>query len=232
MIQVSNLNKNFGKLEVLKGVSFSVDKPGVFAILGHNGSGKTTMLKIILGMVMPNSGEVSINREEIKKNWEYRKDIAYLPQIARFPDNLTVSELVNMILDIRNQEGRKRELIARFGLERFLDKKLSDLSGGTRQKVNIVLAFMFDANICILDEPTAGLDPVALIELKQLIEEERRKGKIILITTHIMSLVEELSEEIIFLLDGKIHFQGTIDELTKKTNESDLEHAIAAMLKQ
>ncbi|MEO9872001.1 ABC transporter ATP-binding protein [Ekhidna sp.] len=232
MIQVANLNKSFGKLEVLKGVSFSVDRPGVFAILGHNGSGKTTMLKIILGMVMPNSGDLMVNGETIKKSWEYRKDIAYLPQIARFPDNLTVNELINMILDIRNQKGREAELIKRFGLEKFLDKKLSDLSGGTRQKVNIVLAFMFDAKICILDEPTAGLDPVALIELKQLIEEERQKGKVILITTHIMSLVEELSEQIIFLLDGKIHFQGSIDELTKQTNETNLEHAIAAMLKQ
>ncbi|MEO9484338.1 MAG: ABC transporter ATP-binding protein [Ekhidna sp.] len=232
MIQVANLNKSFGKLEVLKGVNFSVDRPGVFAILGHNGSGKTTMLKIILGMVMTNSGDVQVNGAAIKKSWEYRKDIAYLPQIARFPENLTVNELINMIIDIRNQQGREKELIERFGLEKFLDKKLSDLSGGTRQKVNIVLAFMFDARICILDEPTAGLDPVALIELKQLIQEEKEKGKMILITTHIMSLVEELSEEIIFLLDGKIHFQGTIEELTTKTKETDLEHAIAAILKQ
>lgn len=232
MIEVSNLNKSFGKLDVLKGINFSVNKPGVFAILGHNGSGKTTMLKIILGMVVPNSGDLVVNGETIRKSWEYRKDIAYLPQIARFPDNLTVNELIRMILDIRNRTGREMELIERFRLEQFLDKKLSDLSGGTRQKVNIVLAFMFDANICILDEPTAGLDPVALIELKKLIQEEKQKGKIILITTHIMSLVEELSEEIIFLLDGKIHFQGSIGELTKQTGESDLEHAIAAMLKQ
>ncbi|MEQ6168781.1 ABC transporter ATP-binding protein [Ekhidna sp. MALMAid0563] len=231
MIQVTDLNKSFGKLEVLKGVSFSINRPGVFAVLGHNGSGKTTLLKTILGMVIPNNGELQVNGAAIKRSWEYRKDIAYLPQIARFPENLTVIELIKMILDIRNQEGREGELIERFGLEKFLDKKLSDLSGGTRQRVNIVLAFMFDANICIMDEPTAGLDPVALIELKKLIEEEREKGKTILITTHIMSLVEEVAEEIIFLLDGKIHFQGTLEEMQKQTNEKDLEHAIAKMLK-
>jgi Cu-processing system ATP-binding protein len=230
MIQVTDLHKTFGKLDVLKGVSFSIDRPGVFAILGHNGSGKTTMLKTILGMVIPNSGELKVNDQTIHKSWEYRKDIAYLPQIARFPENLTVNELIKMILDIRNRKGREGELIQRFGLEKFLDKKLSDLSGGTRQKVNIVLAFMFDANICIMDEPTAGLDPVAMIELKKLIDEERKKGKTILITTHIMSLVEEVAEEIIFLLDGKIHFQGTLKEMQKQTNEKDLEHAIAAML--
>ena len=182
-------------------------------------------------MVIPNNGELLINGAAIKRSWEYRKDIAYLPQIARFPENLTVNELIKMILDIRNQSARQEELINRFGLRSFLDKKLSDLSGGTRQKVNIVLAFMFDANICILDEPTAGLDPVALIELKKLIEEERGKGKTILITTHIMSLVEEVAEEIIFLLDGKIHFQGTLEKMQKQTNEKDLEHAIAKMLK-
>ncbi|WP_420318575.1 ABC transporter ATP-binding protein [Ekhidna sp.] len=231
MIQVTDLNKSFGKLEVLKGVSFSIDRPGVFAVLGHNGSGKTTLLKTILGMVIPKDGELQVNGAAIKRSWEYRKDIAYLPQIARFPENLTVNELIKMILDIRNRKGREVELIERFGLEKFLDKKLSDLSGGTRQKVNIVLAFMFDANICIMDEPTAGLDPVALIELKKLIEEEREKGKTILITTHIMSLVEEVAEEIIFLLDGKIHFQGTLEEMQKQTNEKDLEHAIARMLK-
>lgn len=231
MIQVTDLHKTFGKLDVLKGVSFSVDKPGVFAILGHNGSGKTTLLKTILGMVKPNGGELRINDQTIRKSWEYRKDIAYLPQIARFPENLNVHELIKMVLDIRNQKGRQDDLIQRFGLEKFLDKKLSDLSGGTKQKVNIVLAFMFDVNICILDEPTAGLDPVALIELKKLIDEERKKGKTILITTHIMSLVEELAEEIIFLLDGKIHFQGTLEEMQKQTNKKNLEHAIAAMLK-
>jgi len=231
MIQVTDLYKTFHKLEVLKGVSFKVDRPGIFAVLGHNGSGKTTLLKAILGMVMPSDGELLVNGCSIKRNWEYRKDIAYLPQIARFPENLSVKELIHMILDIRNQNGREAALIERFGLGKFLDKKLADLSGGTRQKVNIVLAFMFDADICILDEPTAGLDPVALIELKKLIAEEREKGKVILITTHIMSLVEELAEEIIFLLDGKIHFQGSQEELEKMTKEKDLEHAIASMLK-
>ncbi len=230
MIEVSNIQKKFGKLEVLKDISFRIDRPGVFAVLGHNGSGKTTMLKILLGMVVPNRGQITIDGKDIGGTWEYRKQIAYLPQIARFPENLTVKELIRMIQDIRNGKGKADRLVCQFGLNKFLDKKLSDLSGGTRQKVNIVLAFMFDSKICILDEPTAGLDPVALIELKKLIEYEKSKGKIILITTHIMSLVEELAEEIIFLLDGKIHFQGSLDQLGKETKEDDLEHAIAAML--
>ncbi|MFT4736534.1 MAG: Cu-processing system ATP-binding protein [Cyclobacteriaceae bacterium] len=231
MITVNEIYKKFGKLTVLDGVSFSIETGGVYAILGPNGSGKTTMLKTILGLVLPEKGTVEINGTSILSAWEYRKNIAYLPQVPRFPENLTVRELVQMIADIRHTNGRSEELIVRFGLSDFLGKQLGDLSGGTRQKVNIVLAFMFDASICILDEPTAGLDPMSLIELKKLIEEEKEKGKIILITTHIMSLVEELAQEIIFLLDGKIQFNGSIEVLKNQTNRSKIEEAIAALIK-
>ena len=230
MIEIRNLRKSFGKLNVLEGVTFSLNEGGVYAVLGHNGSGKTTLLKSILGMVLPDGGEVRVLAEEVKGQFQYREHIAYLPQIARFPDNLTVNELIRMIGDIRSDVGRSEELIQQFGLDRFLNKKLAELSGGTRQKVNIVLAFMFDTKICILDEPTAGLDPVALIELKKLIEMERGKGKLILITTHILSLVQELAEAVIFLMDGKIQFNGTLKELQAQTNEKNLEHAIASML--
>lgn len=230
MIEVRDIHKRFGKLPVLEGVSFSINDGGVFAILGPNGSGKTTLLKIILGMVVPDQGDVLMNSKSVINHHAYRKQIAYLPQIARFPDNLTVNELIKMIGDIRNDSGREKELITRFGLDNFLNKKLGELSGGTRQKVNIVLAFMFDAEICILDEPTAGLDPLSLIKLKELIAEEKQKGKIIIITTHIMPLVQELAHEIIFLLEGKVRFHGSIATLQEQQNEKDLEHAIASIL--
>lgn len=232
MIQIVDIHKRFHKLEVLKGVSFSINEGGVFAILGPNGSGKTTLLKIILGMVIPNKGDVTIDDESVINKWKYREDIAYLSQIARFPENLTVSELIGMIADIRNKRGRTDELVELFGLDKYLKKKLGELSGGTRQKVNLVITFMFDTSIYILDEPTAGLDPVALIQLKGLIEEERKKGKIILITTHIMGLVEEIAEEIIFLLDGKIRFEGSVGDLKKETEIENLEEAIAKMLSE
>jgi Cu-processing system ATP-binding protein len=128
--------------------------------------------------------------------------------------------------------SKEEEIIELFGVEPFLDKKLSNLSGGTKQKVNLVLTFMFDSPLYILDEPTAGLDPVSLIHLKELIQKEKSKGKTLLITTHIMSLVEELSDEIIFLLEGKIYFQGSVQELEKETGQSDLEHAIARILEK
>ena len=230
MIQLQHISKRFGKLTVLDDISFSLEKGGIFAVLGPNGSGKTTILKIILGMVLPQKGDVSIHESKILKSWDYRKEISYLPQIARFPDNLTVTELIKMMNDLRSMPSREDELIEMLGLQKFLDKKLGNLSGGTRQKVNIMLAFMFDSSILILDEPTAGLDPVSLIRLKELIMESKSKGKIILITTHILGLVEALADEIIFLLEGNIHFRGSLDELNNKTGEKDLEHSIAALL--
>ena len=229
MIQVENLHKKFGKNEVLSGLNLTIEKGGIFAVLGPNGSGKTTLIKSILGMVVPNKGNISVSGIAIKKNWKYRQDIDYLPQIANFPGNLKVKELIRMIKDIRQKPSDEKALIELFKIESFLDKKLSTLSGGTRQKVNIVLAFMFDCPLLILDEPTTGLDPASLIRLKELIKKEKANGKTILITSHIMQFVAEVADEIIYLLEGKIYFKGSIEQLKKKTDQTDLEHAIAAI---
>ena len=230
MIEVKDLYKKFGKNEVLKGLNLSIEKEGIFTILGPNGSGKTTLIKSILGMVLPDSGEIKINGENVKKQWNYRFEIDYMPQIANFPTNLDVDELFDMIIDLRGSEKRKDELIKLFGLGEFLKKKLGNLSGGTKQKVNIVLSFMFDSPIIILDEPTTGLDPVSLIRLKDLIMSEKDKGKTILITTHIMDFVEQISDQIVFILEGVIYFRGTVNELKTKTNQESIERAIASIL--
>ena len=233
MISVKDLHKKFGKNQVLQGVDLEIDQGGIFAILGPNGSGKTTLIKSILGMVLPNSGSIEIEGKNIKNDWQYRFNIDYLPQIANFPANLTVDELIRMIKDLRNAKVTYEEkLIKLFKLESFLGKKLGNLSGGTKQKVNIVLAFMFDSPLLILDEPTSGLDPISLIRLKDLINSEKEKGKTILITSHIMSFVEQVTNEIVFILEGKIYFKGSISELKSKTAQPDFEHAIASILQQ
>ena len=183
-------------------------------------------------MVIPQAGEIKINGNNIKGKWDYRQDIDYLPQIAQFPDNITVVELLRMIKNLRGKKANDQKLIDLFKLDPFLDKKLGNLSGGTKQKVNLVLAFMFDSPILILDEPTTGLDPVSLIRLKDLLREEKAAGKTILITTHIMDFVETMADEIVFLLEGDIYFRGTVDELKKKSSRNDLEHAIATLLSE
>ncbi|WKK65551.1 ABC transporter ATP-binding protein [Lutimonas zeaxanthinifaciens] len=230
MIEISNLNKKFGKLTVLDGMDLHIDSGGIFAVLGPNGSGKTTLIKSILGMVIPDKGEIKIDGDSVLGEWKYRNDINYLPQIANFPANLNVRELIKMVKNLRPKVASDEGLIKRFGLESFLDKKLGNLSGGTKQKVNILLTFMFESDLIILDEPTTGLDPISLIHLKEIIHEEKSKGKTILITTHIMSFVEEIADEIVFLLDGEIYFKGSSNELKQKTNQKDLEHAIAKLI--
>lgn len=231
MIKIEKLHKKFGQNQVLKGIDLDIAQASVCAILGPNGSGKTTLTKCILGMVFPDSGKVYFNGKSIYKQWEYRQDIDYLPQIANFPNNLTVQELITMIKDLRNTTtSKEKELIEVFRLTPFLFKKLSNLSGGTKQKVNLLLTFMFDSPVLILDEPTTGLDPAALIVLKQLITLEKAKGKTILVTSHIMSFVEEIAEEIIFILEGKIYFKGTISALKTSTNQTNFEQAIASIL--
>ena len=229
MIQIENLHKKFGKNQVLSNLDLAINGGGIFAVLGPNGSGKTTLIKSILGMVVPNKGTISVLDKIIMKNWRYRQEIDYLPQIANFPGNLKVKELIRMIKDLRQKQSKEQELIALFGLEPFMNKKLGTLSGGTKQKVNIVLTFMFDSPLIILDEPTTGLDPASLIKLKELILQEKNKGKTILITTHIMQFVEEMADGIVYLLEGNIYFKGTVNELMAKTKQKDFEHAIAAI---
>jgi len=230
MIKIENLHKNFGKLTVLDGLNLEIKKGGIFAILGPNGSGKTTLIKCLLGMVIPNSGKIIHENESVLHKWRYRNKINYLPQIANFPANLTVNELLKMVKNLRPKVSNDKELISKFSVESFLNKKLGNLSGGTKQKINIILTFMFDSDLIILDEPTTGLDPISLIYLKKIIQEEKAKGKTILVTTHIMSLVEEIADEIVFILDGKIYFKGSIETLKKQTEQKNLEHAIANLM--
>lgn len=230
MVSFQNLDKKFGKNVVLNSLNLTINSGGIIAVLGPNGSGKTTLIKSLLGMVLPNKGTIQIDNRNIKNQWEYRNNIDYLPQIASFPGNLNVKELFTMIKDLRGKTTKDQELIELFKLQPFLKEKLSTLSGGTKQKVNLVLTFMFDSPLVILDEPTSGLDPISMIRLKELIQQEKAKGKTILITTHIMSFVEEVADEIIFLLEGKIYFQGTVSEIKTKTNQQDFEYAIATIL--
>ena len=224
MIEIRGLEKSFGKQQVLKGLDLRIKEGEICVVLGPNGSGKTTLIKCILGLVVPDKGSIHINGENIIGQWNYRKNIGYMSQIARFPENLKVKELISMIKDIREQDGYEKELIDIFQLQPELNKPLGHLSGGTRQKVNAVIALMFNSPLLICDEPTAGLDPVSLIQLKGLIQKAKRNKQTILLITHIMSLVEEMADEIIFLLEGRIYFQGSAGELKQEQNEQD-EHA-------
>lgn len=231
MIELKNIEKRFGKYEVLKNISLNIEPGKITAIVGPNGSGKTTIIKSILGLVQPDKGEILINDKSIVKEFMYRKEIGYMPQVASFPDNLTINEVFNMISDLRKQQiNGSADIIRTLNLQPELNKKIRTLSGGNKQKVSACIALMFNPKIIILDEPTAGLDPVAAANLKKKIVEQRNAGKTIILTSHIMAEIEELSDNILFLIEGKIVFNGKLIDLVELSGQSKLENAIASMM--
>ena len=234
MVKVKQLSKRFGNLQVLKGIDLEFQSGNITAIVGPNGSGKTTLIKSILGLVKPDEGDICINGTTRNTTYEYRKWIGYMPQIGHFPENLRVEEIILMIKDLRQapEEDIDQELVRQFGLEKEFDKPMRTLSGGTRQKVSAVLAFSFHPQILILDEPTAGLDPVSSRILKEKIWQEKDRGKTVILTSHIMSEVESLADRIVFLLEGEIYYDGSPARLKEDVGEQDLERSIARMMEE
>lgn len=232
MIIANNVTKTFGKLKALDNVSVNCLRGQTIALIGPNGSGKTTLIKSILGMVVPDSGFITFDQDNILHTWNYRERIGYMPQIGRYPENMSISQVFSMMRDIRkNVTTTDEELIAAFGLEELMQKKMRTLSGGTRQKVSASLAFLFNPDVLILDEPTAGLDPVASEILKQKIIKEKQKGKLILITSHVLSELDDVVSEIIYMQEGKLQFHKSLQQLQEDTGETKLAKAIAQIMK-
>ena len=232
MIEIKNIYKKFGKLEVLNNINLSFKKGECIALIGPNGCGKTTLIKSILGMVIPTKGDIWFDEKSILKEFKYREKIGYMPQIGRYPDYMTVGQIIEMIKQIRKSEHvLDEDLIKAFELEKIVDKQMRTLSGGTTQKVSATLAFLFNPDVLILDEPTAGLDPLASEILKDKIIKEKEKGKLILITSHLLSELDDLITQIIYMQEGTVHFHQTIADLLKSTNEQKISKAIASILK-
>ena len=233
MIRIEHINKKFRKLIALDDINAQFDKGQVISLIGPNGSGKTTLIKSILGMVKADSGKIFFNNELINGDPSYRSQIGYMPQIGRYPDNMKVGQLFKMLKNIRNVSEDKvdEELIDKFGLKQIFDKSMRTLSGGTRQKVSAALAFLFNPDVLILDEPTAGLDPLSSEILKEKILKEKSKNKLILITSHILSELDELTTHIMYLQEGKLEFFKEIDQLREETGELKLGKAIARIMK-
>jgi Cu-processing system ATP-binding protein len=233
MIQLKNINKRFRKLQVLDTISATFSRGQVVSLIGPNGSGKTTLIKSILGMVRPNSGKILVDGQLINGDPSYRNKIGYMPQIGRYPDNMKVGQLFKMLQNIRNipAENLDRQLVEQFELEKIFEKPMRTLSGGTRQKVSAAIAFLFDPPVLILDEPTAGLDPLSSEILKEKILAEKKKNKLILITSHILSDLDELTTHIMYMQEGKMQFFKDIETLQEETGELRLGKAIARIMK-
>ncbi len=233
MIQITGLEKRYGKIYALKGIDLSFGSNQVVALVGPNASGKTTLIKCILNMVIPDKGTILFDTKNIAGDVEYKSRIGYMPQIGRYPDNMLMGYLFGMMKDLgknRVQDVFDEELIAAFKLNEMFGKPMRALSGGTRQKVSAALAFMFNPDVIILDEPTAGLDPLASELLKQKIKKEKEAGKLILVTSHIMSEVEEIADTIAYIVEGEALFYKKISDIKSETGEERLGKALFQLL--
>lgn len=233
MIWIKKVDKAFGKTRALVDVELDMKRGRSYALIGPNGSGKTTLIKSILGLVVPTGGEILFDGRSIANDWKYREHVGYMPQIGRYPENMTIGQLIDMMKNIRKGAANLDEsLIEEFRLQKIFHKRMHTLSGGTRQKVSAALAFLFDPPVLILDEPTAGLDPVSVEVLKEKIQWEKERDKLLIISSHILSDLDDLTSDIIYIYEGQVHYNNTIKALKEETRETRLGKAIATMITQ
>lgn len=231
MIEIKSLHKKFGKLQVLNNVNLSLSMGNCIALIGPNGCGKTTLIKSLLGMVIPNAGNIYFNQKNVLNTVDYKQQIGYMPQIGNYPANMSIGELLQMIKSLRGNTAIDDDLYQAYQLDKLLDKKMGNLSGGTTQKVSATLAFLFNPTVLVLDEPTAGLDPIASEILKEKILKEKQKGKLIIITSHLLSELDDLVNRIIFMEDGTVKFNQDVETLKQETSQQSLAKAITYILK-
>lgn len=235
-VVLTGVRKRFGRLEVLRGIDLTIAPGRVTAVVGPNAAGKSTLIKMILGLVQPmrhDGGRITVDGVAVSAGPGYRARVGYMPQAAHFPEQLSGREIIRLLRDLRGQPADvDDELLGLFELEPALDQPVRTLSGGTRQKLNAVVAFLFRPTLVILDEPTAGLDPIASGILKDKVRRVSAAGTTVLLTGHIMSEIEELAQDVVFLVDGTMAWHGPVEALLAESGEGRLERAIARLLER
>ena len=230
VVEVSELTKRFGGLTVLDRVGFLARPGRITAVLGPNAAGKSTLIKAILGLIRPDSGRIVVAGKVVTGEPGYRSDIGYMPQSARFPENLTIREVVALLRGLRADRAEDPELFHSLGLFATLDQPVRTLSGGTRQKLNAALAFLFRPSVLILDEPSAGLDPLASTRLKDKILRCRQEGAAVILSSHLLAELDEVADDIVFLSDGRVGFEGSVRRLKEMTGQTRLERAVTRLM--
>ncbi len=234
MIEFKDVSKQYGRFRALNGVNFRMEQNTALALLGPNGSGKTTLLKCLLGMAVFRQGDILFSGKSIKNDARYRNEIGYMPQFAAYPENLKVGQMISLMKTIRQPNGGSfdEELFERWDMKQFGDKTIRSLSGGMRQKLSAYLTFLFNPAVLVFDEPTAGLDPLASEILKEKILKAKAAGKTIIITSHVLSDLDELADEVLYMQEGGIRFRKPISQLKSETGTDRLGKALAEIIRK
>lgn len=228
----SGVGKRYRSLWALRDVHATFRRGEVVMVIGPNGSGKTTLIKCLLGLVRPTTGSIRVEGQVIGPDPGYRRSIGYMPQISQFPPSLTIGQLLDMMRDVRGLSPASADdgLVEELGLAAQLDKRLGALSGGTRQKVSAVLAFRSRPRILVMDEPTAGLDPVSARTVLDRAAALRSDGGTVLITSHLMEEVEALADRIAYLQEGHLRFLLPLSDVLQHTGTDRLALALPKLL--
>lgn len=227
MIEIRDIHKKYNHREILRGINITCPVGKVTGMIGPNSCGKTTLMKCILGLTPPDSGEIRIAGKLVGKEASYRGDLGYMSQTTSFPENLKTHEIFYLLEELRKKQSlRKEELIHELALEPFLEKPFGVLSGGAKQRVGAAAALMFDPSILVLDEPTASLDPLAAVQMRKIIRRENQNGKTIVLISHILSEIEELASELALMIDGKIEYFGDLWTFKESVKAPNLEQAV------
>ena len=220
-LEIKKINKKYGDQDALIDVSFSLKKGDIVGFLGTNGAGKTTLMKIITSILKPDSGDITINGYDTQKNEiSTKRQIGYLAENNPLYKDMLVTEYLYFIAslyEIENKKDKVKEIIKKTGLESEIKKKIEELSKGYKQRVGIAAALVHDPNVLILDEPTTGLDPNQLIEIRKLIQEIGQE-KIVLLSTHILQEIPKICNHIIIINKGRIVENTRMQNLIKKSN--------------
>ena len=225
IITIRNLSKSFGNKEVLRDINLDIYKGEIIGYIGPNGAGKSTTVKIMLGLIEEYYGDIKIFGEDIGENINYKARIGYVPETADIYENLTAREYLTFIGELYGMEyedvDRKSErLMELFGIRNVYDSRLSSYSKGMKQKVLIISALINNPDILFLDEPLSGMDANSVMVFKEVLEELTRGGKTIFYSSHIMEVVEKLSNRIILIAKGEIIADGSIEELRRSMDGS------------
>ena len=220
-LEIKKISKKYGNQDALIDVSFSLKKGDIVGFLGPNGAGKTTLMKIITSIIKPDSGDITINGYDTQKNEIFTKrQIGYLAENNPLYKDMLVTEYLDFIAslyEIENKKDKVKEIIKKTGLEGEIKKKIEELSKGYKQRVGIAAALVHDPNVLILDEPTTGLDPNQLIEIRKLIQEIGQE-KIVLLSTHILQEIPKICNHIIIINEGRIVENTRMQNLINKSN--------------